>query len=581
MTSTNSAPEIVHRSPESIVQWENAGTQLENAITNYLSSCLQLEKDYFAPLVGTENTQARLDSRIEHFHTLFTQPLAQSLASVTRTRNKLATSIYRLPPEILAKIFEYAVHAFIRNRHLRYAIIDSRRCLHRLLGVSSVWREIGLAHVPLWTLVPLVCFEHSNPSRITTQSAELSLERAGQSGLRLALDARDYPLEGLYIMDKLVEHGHRFSSVHLRTSSLYALEYALGPIAQMAASESIHEISLCHDDYFTSLPRPTCVFAPRLPSNQASYERMIASARLLRLNNVILRMDDVHTSFSNLVELRIQAVRFQSEVSLKESLRRLISAPHLQTLDIISVEVHALTSAPTTDSAPFSLPNLQTLFIQGLLCNVLQLVLSIIEPGLHRTVISVSNDMLIPPIQEPDDDIDAGIYSLQSAIHPHKVDTLVLAGYWDERGSAGVLRSFISKLPHLTTMYLYDQNLDRETLAALTRPLNDTDTHLDFPNLRRIYISNCTIDDIGNLSAFRNMLASHPLEELVLGGIFREVDLSGQEWSSSEDIEHVNIAGSDMRAAPIINWLREAIPSFTLLGPSQYFKFRWTEWQLW
>ncbi|CAE6476370.1 unnamed protein product [Rhizoctonia solani] len=98
--------------------WEEARTRLENAISMYLDSCLGLEKSTSTvPLVGIDNTPACLtaNNQIECFHTRMVELLNQSHAALARTRNRLVTPIYRIPPEILGKIFEFAVDGINKN----------------------------------------------------------------------------------------------------------------------------------------------------------------------------------------------------------------------------------------------------------------------------------------------------------------------------------------------------------------------------------------------------------------------------------------------------------------------------------
>ncbi|CUA75578.1 hypothetical protein RSOLAG22IIIB_11848 [Rhizoctonia solani] len=145
-----------------VQHWEETGARLESAIAAYLHSCLALEQATLtAPPVGIDHLPARLNRRIEYFHTLMTQPVAQSLVSVARTRNKFVTPIYRMPSEILERIFDLAVKSAGHELPMKEATSASCLCLYRIVSVCSVWRKVGLSHPRLWTLVPLVYFNSS------------------------------------------------------------------------------------------------------------------------------------------------------------------------------------------------------------------------------------------------------------------------------------------------------------------------------------------------------------------------------------------------------------------------------------
>ncbi|CAE6500626.1 unnamed protein product [Rhizoctonia solani] len=570
---------IAHNNPwpiGNIQHWEETGAQLESALSAYLHSCLALEQSTSTvPSIRVDNLPARLDRRIEYFHTLMTQPLAQSLASVTRTRNKLVTSIYRIPPEVLGRIFDFAVNGSRSDLCMESAIADTCRCLHRILSVCSVWRKVGTAHAPLWTLVPIVVLNRLRI--ISMKSANLSLERAGRSNLRLAADIGDAFIIPMEFYAKLAGHGPRFRSANLCSSSPSTLQFILDSILETAVPGSLTELSLCidvprlnerHDSHY--------LFQHGGPSKQTAFERVFTNLRVLRLSNVLPRMGNA--PLENLVELRIQEVVFGADTNLRAFLKALTTASQLETLDMISVEAYEVVVLPVSlHDLQLSLPRLQTIFLEDLTYNVLRTVLSIVKPGAHRTVLSVSNLSLVTQRQGIRLDLD--ITALHNVFQLHNIDTLLLTELWCVHDRGFALRCLLSMLPTLTTIYLDEQYLDRASLVSLTRTPDIPET---FPRLRRIYISSCGIDDIGDQIAFKEMLSSHPLEEIVLGGSFSEVfEISEPGNGSNGDLEQVDIAGTDVRTISIKTWIQENVPKCKLLGQTEHFRFKWNEWQLW
>ncbi|KDN34910.1 hypothetical protein RSAG8_12050, partial [Rhizoctonia solani AG-8 WAC10335] len=553
-----------------VQHWEETGARLESAIASYLHSCLALEQSTStAPPVGVGNLPTHLDRRLEYFHTLLTQPLAQSLASVARTRNKLVTSIHRIPSEVLGTIFDFAVKSAGNDLPMESAIPASCLCLYRIVSVCSVWRKIGLAHARLWILVPLVYFNRSGI--ITIKSAYFSFERAGRSELHLVANLGLNFILGPPLAKKIADNGSRFRTINLRSSSHFVLEHILDPILMTAAPGSISDLSLCYHPPTDAIG----LLGFDTPSKQAAFESILNSLRVLRLNNILPDTDN--PTFGSLVELRIQAISFGTDLHLREFLQRLGSASYLQTLDIISVEASEVATSPSSPHDPYSIPSLQTLFLDGLSSNVIQTILSSIKPGTHRTVLSATNDIYIT--HRPEGRFFTGILSLQNVIQGYNIDTVVIgeAGYaFDD------FCPLLSILPDLTTIYFDEQHLGRASLAALTRRSDIPESQLNLPKLRRIYISCSNIDDIGDQTAFKNMLSSHPLEELVLGGQLSEVaEITEPGNASNGDLDYVDIAGPDVRTISIRTWLQANIPKFTLLGRTEHFKFKSSDWQLW
>ncbi|CAE6437090.1 unnamed protein product [Rhizoctonia solani] len=578
MTSLVIPQTTTHWPAGGLQQWEEAGIRLESAVVAFLQSCMALEQAAMVHPLCIDNLPFRLDRRIEHFHTLLTQSLAQSLASVTRTRNKLVTSIYRLPPEILGNIFELAISSTENDLPMESAIIESCLCLYRILGVCSAWRKVGIAHAPLWTLVPVI--SHTIPAVAPTEkSASLSLERAGGVGLRLVADVDSLGQLGPSFREKLVEDGARFRSVSLRSGYDGGLEGALDSLLDTIIPGSIAELSLAFEslDIREGLHEdsgPFYLFNYFSPHRRATFAQVLGSVRILRLKNIVPHMDSV--SLGNLLELRIHGVAFGPDNILTDFLLALSTAPQLQTLDIISVTTCQMADLPASaDSAPLSLPSLQTLFLENLLCNVLHTVLHSIKPGEQRVVLSLTHNALstlssIGYVGEGD--FDAFI----TAIRPHPIDTLVL-NIMNPFGGSNRLRPLLSIMPSLTTIYFDHMSLDCEALVELTRISNPTHSQINIPQLRRVYISRTTIYSIKDQTPLKNMLSSHPLEELVLGGRFTgvlDITLLGTAPDAC-----VDIACPDM--ITIKTWLQENIPKFKLLGCNEPFKFKPDEWPIW
>ncbi|KAG8754019.1 hypothetical protein FRC11_006899, partial [Ceratobasidium sp. 423] len=502
---------------EDVQRWEETGTQLEGAMAAFLHSCRKLEQSISADSTGLDNLSLRLDRRIEHFDTFLTQPLAQSLACVARMRNILVTPVHRLPSQILQKIFESAVTGPSSDLRFESAISTNCLCLYRILSVCSGWRKAGIAHAPLWTLVPLVCFQ-DRPRVITEKAVKLSLERAGLSELRFVADIGDFSLQRpSSFWEVLADNAPRFRFVDIHSSSYDALEGILDPILVDLGSRpgTITELSLCGDLFFRSKhPDPHYLFRPDRYMLQASFEVVLNSLQVLRLKNVLPYMGNA--SLSNLVELRLHSVRFGPETALKEFLRAVASASRLATLDMVAVMADEETPHTIMHTRSFSLPSLKTLYLDYMPCNAIRAVLTAIKPGSHRTILALSQ--LSRRTRRQHDEVDSGIHALRAAISSHSLDTLIIEMSWLGGDSGGDLRYLLFAHPTITTIYIRDPDADHDLFVALTRPSirNFANSTNGFPKLHQIYMCYTSITEIVSHTAFKEMLSSHPVQELVL-----------------------------------------------------------------
>ncbi|KAG8687402.1 hypothetical protein FRC11_007288 [Ceratobasidium sp. 423] len=311
---------------------------------------------------------------------------------------------------------------------------------------------------------------------------------------------------------------------------------------------------------------------PYDPSSQAALEQILSSLRVLRLKAVHISVDNL--MFRNLVELRIQEVMVGRDVDLVQFLSALAPASQLRTLEMISMTSYVDPGVtPAVRDFPIHFPSLETLFLAGLLSNVIHTVLGSIAPGEYRILFSASSNCLRR--MEQTGGINAGINGLNIALHDHKVDTLILNNHWHPTNPS-TTAALLSIMPTLTTIYFIDWVLDQGTLSALTRTTMDT----HFPQFHKMHISQCVIHDIGDPTEFMAMIMSHRVQELTLGGWLGEV----LDTTSDNTTVDVEITGPDMRTDPIRDWLYQNVPKLTLLEPEKdvgFKEFNTGVWQLW
>ncbi|CEL62874.1 hypothetical protein RSOLAG1IB_10542 [Rhizoctonia solani AG-1 IB] len=316
----------------SIQHWEEAGVRLENALVAYRAACLTLEQSTVTgPLIPADGLAGHLDRRAKQFNVVIANPLDHSLASISRSRNRLVSPCGRIPPEILAEIFELVVGLRNVSRDMPMSISVSRICLslYRLIGVCSVWRRVGLGHSALWALVPLVC--HGMPPHLTELSAYNSLECGGRNNLLLAADVHNFRSSEI-IKAHLTANGHRFRIIKIRGSSVPEIESLLEAILTRAIPASIVELALCFQRRGSTQPQSPwthTLFNSSTSSARSIFKEALTFVKVLRFSDIL--PPTIAQTFTNVVRLRIHAIAFGKDAVFGEFLGSLHAAVNLQT----------------------------------------------------------------------------------------------------------------------------------------------------------------------------------------------------------------------------------------------------------
>ncbi|CAE6413057.1 unnamed protein product, partial [Rhizoctonia solani] len=253
--SSHSAMPSLSRSSEptsSIIQaWEGAVTSLAGAVANYLTLSNLLETSLLSVDNNTSNLVARTDWSLQTLQNL-NQQLTQAQMAVAKARNRLASPLSRLPEEVLSNIFMCAVYDREDNFNYFPGVQERVQAiyqqLHNLMGVCTVWRNICVTRQAFWSIVPMVDpnFGYGLPR---LQSTELSLQRAGNQGLDLAIflqDHPDYPSEER--LATLIDHFSRFRTINIHSRLRYLVFQVLIMLLQHGAPEMVSQLSLCYLD---------------------------------------------------------------------------------------------------------------------------------------------------------------------------------------------------------------------------------------------------------------------------------------------------------------------------------------------
>ncbi|CAE6466502.1 unnamed protein product [Rhizoctonia solani] len=497
-----------------IQQWEDVGQQLENTAVAYLDSCSKLE------LFGVQHFEpghliSRIDQRLDSFEALVTRKLNLARLSMSFLRNKLASSIHRLPDEILSRIFEFAVDFYDVevSQHLsfqhRTQIIY--RNLHALLGVCTAWRRVGLSHRILWSLVPIV---RNRNDRFMPTAAQLSIERAAGTKLHLVaeLNGKRHDME-TYVRDTLARFGPRFSTINLHSDSMPSIRVAVNKLVGSVRNKtgSLSGLSLCHHRPDKFMPRG--IDDIYVQSEQGELNRLLEPLQVLRLCGLKIHFGGL--SFRNLTELRLQDMWAGRTVDVEDFLWSLSSSSQLRRLEIISIFHHRnqANTTPHSYGFPITLPALELLYLEDLYKDSLDLILGSIAPGSHHTTLHLTGKCI--RTYPPHDNEVLGFHD--SKLRDFKIDTLMIGHNLGSHEAA--LRPLLEMVPTVTTLYLDCLTLTPPGLQPIINHAgtdNKAGAHC-FPRLNKLYIGQSYFPHISGFHTLKEVVASHPIKELGLG----------------------------------------------------------------
>ncbi|CAE6448917.1 unnamed protein product [Rhizoctonia solani] len=434
-------------------------------------------------------------------------------------------------------------------------MVNIYRALHHIVGVCSVWREAGLSHRALWSLIPTL-HRSSDCHFITEKSTRLCLERAG-SELHLAAKLKHYVDSATE--EALSLHGSRFRTINIQVSDLSVIEEALALVVDNSAPGLLTDLSVWLDsddsDERSNHSAGDYIFSEDT-SHRVALEQIISSLCVLRLRSVNIHM--VNLSFKHLVHLRLQDMVFGHEIHLHDFLRALASASQLRELEIISViawtgdggiEDGSEDSDDDDDDAfnqlehSVVLPGLQRLFLEDLYVNVIRTILHTIATGPYGLEISLTDKW--HQVKRRRTASYCGINRIRSAVQGHDVGTVMFGARFSMLDTHITL--VLSAIPTATTLHIDDQYITPISLRAMTRTRNASSSRFALPKFRAIHMSRCLIESIKNPTPFKKMIASYPLEEFCLGGALTDEGNGGEEIDFDEP---------DQRPSPLYNTAR-------------------------
>ncbi|CAE6455910.1 unnamed protein product [Rhizoctonia solani] len=544
--------------PVVVEQWKETGSDLAGSLSRYLDSCLLLSK-------ASENAGVDRKDLISHFDstlqpgallTMLSEQLAKSREVLSKARNKLASPIYNFPAEILSRIFLYFVEDDSDSpTYVEFTVRTFYHSVHTLLGVCSVWRNVGISMPHLWNLVPVI---RDVRFTLSWQATSLSLRRSKTLPLDLAVMIPHVVPERLAA--RLAKHASRFQTINILAEEPCTIQEIMDPLLKRNVSDSLTELSLCVSD-LEQLDRldnhPYYMFSPRSPTHPLLVE-LLQSITRFRLFGATLDWSQV-TFSTRMVEIRIHSVIIGSDSVLHELIRSLSTAPELQKLELASI-----TSFPEDDLddiLPIVLPKLKSLVLEDLHFNTLTIILRSITPLSHQLSLNLTNASVEKIFSARDPELGretVPLYDLIDELNHLSIHTLIFANpsqSFDDVDIALLLGEILSP----NTLIMNNWTIDKQICKYLTWGVYKPNVRpLVIPKLRNFHLTNVRIAD---QEALKELVRMRSLQTVLLGGY---VNCTSEEPEEPEDWEPLE--GEE----EIVKWLADHVPTFHLMPGGDY-----------
>ncbi|KAH7332872.1 hypothetical protein B0J17DRAFT_709558 [Rhizoctonia solani] len=325
----------------------------------------------------------RIDSSLQTLHVDLYYQLNQTRQTLTKTRNRLASSIYCLPEEVLFEIFMDVIYTPDASYSdsppdMMDRVRNIYHNLYNIFGVCTAWRDICLARPILWLTIPMT---DSLDNSWRSLSAELCRERNMLSSNRMA-ELKD-----------IAKHLSRTRTLNVHSESPLEIREILGLVLEHATPEHISQLSLRflpRDEDIHHGTSERDVFNQKNSPLRPYLARVFSSLSSLRVSNICWDWEFVAFS-ARLVKLRMDMIMFPGNSAIIAFMTSLSSACELRDLQIIRVEAFASQGSVLPRGPHVSLSKLQSLHLKGLRFNFINLFLIPISPTSYRLTLNPSS----------------------------------------------------------------------------------------------------------------------------------------------------------------------------------------------
>ncbi|CAE6426460.1 unnamed protein product [Rhizoctonia solani] len=468
-------------------------------------------------------------------------------------------NLYRLPEEILIYVFflliNHASPGSPRERPLDWTVRSSYKQLFIIISVCSDWRRICLSRGAFWSLIS-ACKHWNEPESVMN----LCLERARGSDIHL--DGGLGHVSDPKLLEVIANYGPRIRTLNIAGDNPEVLRNTV-------TSLQVHSKPGCTNSLFIYNRQVTLdgeghhtwpYLFPSTDPEHSLFNGYTDAMSSLRLRG--FRLHWGQTSFSRLVELKIQSICPETLAEVGDLMHAIASAPQLRRLQLVDVRCH-LDAIHTLQidrpgDAPVFHPNLEFLFLKNIRWGLLLLILRSIIPGSYKTTISYSRREYLRRYST-----DLTVLK-ESGLQGFNIDTLLVSRNWVHRSE--FLPSLLKAMPSIKTLSLAHCEFSKETFQVLTRPQkSDVDEgETEFPTIRRLHMLGSTFDP-QELDGLKEVVTSHGIQELKLGGSIDELKSDSEHTPTLERPVRFEDPKDDEQTAPMKDWLRDTVPDFGIV----------------
>ncbi|EUC56034.1 hypothetical protein RSOL_156000 [Rhizoctonia solani AG-3 Rhs1AP] len=541
------------------------------ALKDYTDLCLNLSPNSLDCIMKPSDMGARIDSTLE----VISNQLLQIGSTLARTRNRLVTPLHKLPEEILSEILMNVTFDIgYSESSIKQDLCLIYRRLYGLLSVCSTWRDIIVTRGAFWSVIPIV----ENPSMNKIGSFELSIHRARGSKRHLVAVAES-PETFRDLIQALTKYGPHIDTINLNIGDHRVIVEAIELLLHHDTAKPLAELSV-QSIYANNapdwLPSYDDYVIPLDYAHQSSFVSLLGTLTVFRISGAHFHWETMAFS-TRLVELEIENITLGYDHEIEPFLQALCSASELRDLRITTMDTFFIPDLMDDIelSSPVVFPRLQSLHVQDVFFNTLRLLLAMIAPGSHCLSLFLGPPSLLNNLKELDffmephpehefRSVDIG--NLCKILKQVSVHTLMLSGAGGKWLTGDMLRQLMEAVPTLKILKIHNWDFNRTVWTSLKRPMIDEGNPQErsFPALETIQLSKATILV---KKGFQDMVASHPLRRIALGGTSRV--------ASSDEIKQ----GPLEKRSSMVRWLRYNVPEFCLFDsryhPPEFQPGRW------
>ncbi|KAG8713347.1 hypothetical protein FRC09_018816 [Ceratobasidium sp. 395] len=563
---------------QALQQLQSVRSRLSHTIQSYIAACraIEITCDVLAtPSVEREQALSAIDLEVSTLATEETT-IRQARYVLTNARNKskMVTPVYKLPPEIMARIFGDATcHC------TRYPILDKIVCpiLNpvSICGVCRQWRHIALGHLPLWQHVDLVVGRENSQQGYLDPEIWLELSRGASLHINIhqyrSVDGGGIEDEHLYDILSTDDRHHPAQMAHRLRSFLLPLAPQICSLNLKFASGMRYLPDLLLDWWSTGgtsarakvLTVRTNQDLPLLHMEGFDFPNVIhhhrRKADFLRSLEVLMLRNSIPTGWqswglNNLVTLVLETGRYKWSMTQTELASVLASCPRLEYVFFRNLHIRIL-DIPAPQ--PIVLCELRLLATDTFFIDqTIQSILAIIKPGSHALSMRITIPYL-PASPHP------AIAALRSFIDQNNVKTLFVKYF----GQGPCFATQLELLPRVKTLVLRDFYFSdvalidkdarrRSSTGRWNNPNPIIPGVVLWPDLKNLYLETCILQK----EHLRCLLSLHSIQSLYIRQCY------------NGNAPHSELQMGPQESEDYAQSLLEFVPK------AAHFKEGWTQW---